>query len=80
MKNFTESMKMGFGEVTGAHIMKRVNTGIDVYDTLCFICAELNMDLSKVSDHDFDSAGIALKQFCESANESTGFTVSVWFD
>lgn len=78
--NFVEKMNMKFGEVSGAHVMKNVNLGLSAYDTLCLICAEQNIDLKDVSDSDFDSASIVLNDFCNSADESTGYTVSVWFD
>lgn len=80
MKTLAERMNMKFGEVEHAHVMKNVNLGLNAYDTLCFICSELNIDLDKISDSDFDSASIILKDFCKAANEQTGYTVSVWFD
>lgn len=80
MNTLTEKMNMKFGEVSGAHVMKNVNMGFAAYDTLCLICAELNVKLDDISDSDFDSASIALKSFVNSANEETGYTVSVWFD
>ena len=80
MENFTESLNMKFGKVEGAHVMTNVQLGFNAYDTLCLICAEKNIELNDISDNDFDSAGVALKQFCESANDGTGYAVSVWFD
>ena len=79
-KTLAQRINMKFGEVSGAHIMKRVNMGFAAYDTLCLICAELNIDLTEISDFDFDSTGIVLENFVSSANEATGYTVSVWFD
>ena len=75
----SQSMNMKRGIVENAHVMN-VKKGIDAYETLCLICAELNIDLSKVSDSDFDSCSIILNDFCSNLNEETGHTVSVWFD
>lgn len=80
MKKLTEKMNMAFGEVEGKFLLKNVNMGFASYDTLCLICAELDIKLDDVSDSDFDSAGIALQDFVNSANDVTGYTVSVWFD
>lgn len=79
-KTLSESMNMKFGVVDNAHVMNRVNLGLAAYDTLCLICAELDVDLKHISDSDFDSAAMILGDFCKSANEDTGYTVSVWFD
>ncbi len=80
MKTLSEKMNLKFGVVENAHVMKNVNLGLAAYDTLCLICAEQNIDLSNIPDSDFDSASIILEDFCNSANEETGFTVSVWFN
>ena len=80
MEKFTERMNMEFGIVEDAHVMKRVNMGFAAYDTLCLICAKLDINLDNVADSDFDSASIALSDFVNSANEESGYTVSVWFD
>ena len=73
-------MNMKFGVVSDAHIITNVNMGLNAYDTLCLICAELNINLDNVDDSDFDSCSIILENFCNSANEDAGYTVSVWFD
>lgn len=78
-KTLRESMNMKAGIVKNAHVMN-VEKGFNAYETLCLICAELSVDLSKVSDSDFDSCSIILSDFCSSLNVETGFTVSVWFD
>ena len=80
MKNFTESMNMQFGVVEHAHVMYHLNLGLNAYDTLCLICAILDINVADINDSDFDSAAIALENFCNSANDDTGYTVSVWFD
>jgi len=80
MKTLAERMNMAFGEIENAHVMKNVNLGFAAYDTLCLACAELDVDLSEVTDSDFDSTSIVLSDFVDSANESTGYAVSVWFD
>ena len=80
MKTLSKRMNMKFGVVDGARVMKNVNLGLAAYDTLCLICSDLDVDLSKVEDSDFDSASIILGDFCSAANDETGYTVSVWFD
>jgi DNA-binding Xre family transcriptional regulator len=80
MNTLSERINMKFGVVSDAHVMRNVNLGFAAYDTLCFICAELDVDLSDVTDSDFDSASIALDDFVKSANDDTGYTVSVWFN
>lgn len=80
MKTLSERMNMKFGSVANAHVIKNVNLGLNAYDTLCLICSELNIDLSNVSDSDFDSASIILNNFCKASNDDTGHTVSVWFN
>ena len=71
---------MKFGAVEGAHVMKNVNLGLAAYDTLCLICAELDVSVKNVSNADFDKCAQNLQDFCRSSNYETGFTVSVWFD
>jgi len=73
-------LNMKFGTVSDAHVMTNVNMGLNAYDTLCLICAESSVNLDNVDDSDFDSCSIALKNFCNAANDNTGYTVSVWFD
>lgn len=80
MKNLSEKMNMKFGVVRDAHVIKDVNLGLAAYDTLCLICSELNVNWLEVADSDFDSALIIFEDFVKSANEETGYTVSVWFD
>ena len=80
MKALIKRMNLAYGEVEGAHVFKRVNLGFDEYDNLCLACAELNINLDDVMDSDFDSCGIHLLDFIESATEDTGYTVSIWFD
>lgn len=78
--SLSSRMNMKFGVVSDAHIITNVNMGLNAYDTLCLICAELNINLDNVDDSDFDSCSIILENFCNSADEETGYTVSVWFD
>lgn len=80
MNTLTERMNMQFGVIENAHIIKNVNLSLNSYETLCFICSELDIDLSKITDSDFESASIMLNDFCKAANEDTGDTISVWFD
>jgi len=80
MKALSERMNMKFGKVNGAHIINKVNLGLNAYDTLCFICSELDIDLNSVEDDDFGAASMILDDFCNAANDETGYTVSVWFD
>ena len=80
MKTLSERMNVKFGVVDGSYVMKNMHLGLNAYDTLCLICAELNIDLKNVSDPDFDSASMILDDFCKAANDDSGHTVSVWFN
>ena len=80
MNTLSERMNMKFGEKSGAHTIKSVKGGMDAYDTLCLICAELGISTMSVSEFDFTSASIALDDFAGSANDESGYTISVWFD
>jgi hypothetical protein len=73
-------MNTSFNVVNDAYVIANVNMGLNAYDTLCLICAELNININNVDDSDFDSCSIALENFCNGANDETGYTVSVWFD
>lgn len=77
--SLSERMNMKLGKVEGAHVMRNLNTGFEAYDTLCLICADQDEDLSNITDEDFDSCSIVLDNFVKSMNESTGYTLSVWF-
>jgi hypothetical protein len=79
MNTLTERMHMKFGKVDNAHIITNVHLGFAYYDTLCLICAELNIKLQGVSDSDFDSCAMTLMDFMDSAKPSQS-DVSVWFD
>lgn len=79
MNTLSESMKLKFGSVDGAHIIRKVNLGLNAYETLHLICAELDIDITKYEDSDIDSAAIILGNFCKAANDETGYVVSVWF-
>ena len=84
MSTLTESMNMKEGEVSNAYALTiKTTSDINYYETLCLICAELNTDLSSVSDDDFYSASLVLEQFCKNALSSTyedNIKISVWFD
>lgn len=80
MKTLSERMSMKHGIVRNAHVLKKVNLGVDAFDTLCLICAELDIDLTNVDDNDFSSASMILEDFCKACDEQSGYTVSVWFD
>ena len=79
MKTLTQRMNLTRHEEEGAHIMYNVGLGCAVYDTLCLACAELGIDLSKVTDKDFDECVDNIADFIATADESTGYTVSIWF-
>lgn len=79
MKTLSERMNLKFGKVSCSYIMNDVKQ-MNAYETLSLICSELNIDLSEVSDSDFDSASIILNDFVKNANSDTGYTASVWFD
>ena len=81
MKTLTERMNMKFGHVDNAHVMTNIDLDYaSAFHTISLICNELDIDLTDVLDTDFDSASIVLKDFCDAANDDTGYTVSVWFD
>lgn len=80
MKSLTERLNMKFGTVDRAHVIKNVKPSINSYETLCLICAELDINLKNVSDVDFENCSNSLDNFFKNTNEDTGFTVSVWFD
>lgn len=80
MKTLTERLNMKFGEVEGAHKMRRVNLGFNAKETLKFALSELNCDFSEFDSVDFEHAAKSLRLFCKQANEDTGYTVSVWID
>lgn len=80
MKTLTERLNMKFGKVDDAHVIKNVTPTINSYETLCLICAELNINLKNVSDVDFENCSNSLDNFLKNTNEDTGYTVSVWFD
>ena len=80
MSNLSQSINMKFGNVANAHVITDTRRDINFYETLCLICAELDVDLKKVTGADFDSASLILEDFCNAANDETGYQVSVWFD
>lgn len=79
MTTLTEKMNIKYGTENGAWVIKNCQTGINAYDTLCLICAELNVNLADVDDVDFETASDTLDSFVKKANAETGYTVSVWF-
>lgn len=80
MKTLTERLNMKFGKVNDAHVIKNVTPKINSYETLCLICAELNINLDDVTDADFETCSDSLRDFFRNANDDTGYVVSVWFD
>lgn len=66
--------------IADTYVIENVHLKLGEYSTLTFICEALGIDLSKISSSDFDSASMALAKFIKSANDRTGYTVSVWFD
>lgn len=80
MATLTEKLNMKFGKVEGAHVMKRVNLGLNAKETLKFALSELGCDFSEFDKFDFEHTSKTLHKFCKQANEDTGYTVSVWLD
>jgi hypothetical protein len=80
MENMAKSINFEHGKKNNAHIITNVNLGLNSYETLCLICAELNINFDNISDNDFSNTSELLKMFCNSCNDATGYTVSVWFD
>ena len=79
MKTLSERINFEYGNTEDAWVMKDVKQ-INAYEILCLICADLNIDLSQITDSDFDSCAIIIDEFCKGSNDRTGYTVSVWFD
>ena len=80
MKTLSERMNMKFGVVADAYVMTNVHKGFAAYEALCLVCHEFGVNLSDVSHSDFKSSKFILTDFVNSANDDTGYTVSVWFD
>ena len=80
MLTLTERMNIKFGTKSNAYVMRNVNPGLDAYDTLYFICSELSVDLTHVDPVDFELCVDVIINFCNSANDQTGYVVSIWFD
>lgn len=80
MKKLAERINMKFGIVEGAHVMRHVNLGLEAYGTLYLICVRFDINPEDFPESDFDSTALVLENFCRSANDHTGYTVSVWFD
>ncbi len=83
MKTLTERMNTQIGQVNGAHVMSKTYLGFAAYDTLCLICAELDIDLSEIEDSDFYSCSLVLEWAVWAANKNAGGDCgkfSVWFD
>lgn len=78
--NLSHAMNLKFGNVDGAYVIKNVNLGLAAYAMIYVICTDLNINLTNISKYGFDSAAYVLDDFAKSANDYTGYTVSVWFD
>lgn len=74
-----QRINLKFGIVENAYVIEDT-LDIDPLATLRTICCELNINLSNVSESDFDYTAMILSDFCEDATDETGYTVSVWFD
>jgi hypothetical protein len=80
MSGLVERMNMSRKPISGAYVINNVQVGCNMYDTFCLICAELNINLVDAGDSDFDACVWTLEDFINSANDDSGYTVSVWFD
>ncbi len=81
MITLTERMNIKFGARSNAYVLRNVNLlGQDAYETLCFICSELSVDLTHIDPVDFELCVDVIINFCNCANDQTGYVVSVWFD
>ena len=80
MKTLTERLNMQMKFKDGAWNVPDTRGDINWYDTLCLMCAELDIDLKEIDDDDFASASYVLSDFAKNANEESGFEMSIWFD
>ena len=80
MITLTERMNVTYGAKSNAYIIRNVNRGLDAYETLCFICSERSIELTHVDPVDFELCADVIINFFNSANDITGYVVSVWFD
>ena len=80
MITLTERLNIKFGAKRNAHVMRNVNFGLSAYDRIGFICSELSVDLTHVDPIDFELCADVISNFCNSANDQTGYVVSIWFD
>ncbi|ALQ51904.1 hypothetical protein [Nitrosomonas ureae] len=82
MKEVSERMNLKFGEVAGAYVIysvRNINEGMRVsFYNLTQIYSKFN--LYEEGSTDYRKAAQILHDFCLTANEDTGYTVSVWFD
>ena len=87
MKTLSESLNFATETNENSHDIKVTQTAsIDAYDTLCLICAELEIDTGKYTNEDFDSAAIILENAYVAAANSLhkshahSVNMSVWID
>ena len=68
------------GKKINSRLMKNVRYGCAVYDSLCLVCADLDVDLDEVTENDFDACVDALADYIALADDSTGSDVCITFD
>jgi len=80
MKTLSSRMNLVDVEVADAHVIKANNRDVNAFDTLCLICAELSIDLTNVTDSDFNYCSLILGNFLSGANSRGANIHSIWFD
>jgi hypothetical protein len=70
MNTLSESLNFSKNEAKNSHKIKVSETEhIAAYDTLCLICAELDIDTNKYDDSDFSSTSMHLEDAYEAAQD-----------
>ena len=80
MKTLSERMNMKFGYVSNAFAFSCIGFGILNHETFSNVCHQCDICIDNITDNDFYSASIIFKYFVKSANEETGYIISIWFD
>ncbi len=79
MTTLTSRLNISSRKINGAYYIQSM-IGMSCYDTLCLICSELDINLTDISDEDFEAAADVLENFKNAANDDCGYSCSIWFD
>jgi hypothetical protein len=69
---------MQYGNIKGAHVLNRVNLGLNSKETLKFALTELGIHINTIENNLLHEASVKLHTLCRNANEKTGYTVSIY--